>query len=195
MDSSEGIPIEGDERLDLVNAKDEIVGSKLRSEIYREGLRNFRVVNAFVQNRRGELWIPRRARTKVLSPNALDCSVAGHVRSGESYVEAFRRELWEELRIQPDEVPYRLVQRLLPWRDNVSVFMHVYCIALDETPPYDPNEFSESFWLTPLALLSLANQGELVREDLPKLVERFFKSGRVEELHNTAEGLHSHLRK
>jgi len=44
-----------DEYLDLVNENDEVIGRKLRSEIYAEHLSNFRVVNAFVVNSKGEL--------------------------------------------------------------------------------------------------------------------------------------------
>lgn len=55
-----------EEILDLVNENDEVIGSKSRSDIYAEGLKNFRVVNAFVINSKGKLWIPRRAANKRL---------------------------------------------------------------------------------------------------------------------------------
>jgi len=53
-----------DEYLDLVNSQDEVIGRKLCSEIYAEGLRNFRVMNAFLINSKAELWIPKRSLKK-----------------------------------------------------------------------------------------------------------------------------------
>jgi len=74
-----------DEYLDLVDLQDSVIGRKLRSEVYAEHLSNFRVVNAFVLNSKGELWIPRRTADKRIFPLCLDMSVGGHVESGESY--------------------------------------------------------------------------------------------------------------
>jgi isopentenyl-diphosphate delta-isomerase len=48
-----------DEYLDLVSENDEVIGKKLRSEIYAEHLSNFRVVNAFLVNSEGKLWVAR----------------------------------------------------------------------------------------------------------------------------------------
>ena len=53
-----------DEYLDFVNTDDQPVDSKLRSEIYSQGLSNFRVVNAFLVNSAGRIWIPKRSATK-----------------------------------------------------------------------------------------------------------------------------------
>ena len=51
--------IQDDEILDIVDENDCVVGQNKRSEIYRQRLCNFRVVNAFVINSLGQLWIPR----------------------------------------------------------------------------------------------------------------------------------------
>ena len=37
-----------DELLDIVNEHDHVIGQKYRSEIYNQGLSNFRVINAFL---------------------------------------------------------------------------------------------------------------------------------------------------
>ena len=69
-----------DEYLDLVNEKDEVIGKKLRSEVYAEGLSNFRVVNAFLVNSEGKLWLPRRGAHKRIFPLCLDMSMGGACR-------------------------------------------------------------------------------------------------------------------
>ncbi len=88
-----------DELLDIVDKDDEVIGQCLKSEIYEKGLKNFRVVNAFLLNSEGKLWIMRRTNKPALFPLSLDMSVGGHVKAGESYIQALERELKEELNL------------------------------------------------------------------------------------------------
>lgn len=164
-----------DEWLDIVDENDRIVGQQWRSEVYRQGLPNFRVIDAFVVNSQGELWIPRRTAHKRIFPGGLDFSVAGHVEHGEGYEEAFARELKEELNWEITAVAYCQRGYLNPYRDDVPVFTMVYEIRSDETPAYNPNDFCESFWFTPLALLEqLMIETHPAKPSLAKLVRRFY---------------------
>jgi len=129
--------IDQDEYLDLVDENDNVIGKKKRSEVYAEHLSNFRVVNAFVVNSKGEIWIPRRTANKRIFPLCLDISMGGHVESGESYENMLKRETQEELNIDIDKIPYRLLDHLTPQKDNVSAHMNVYEIKMDETPDYN----------------------------------------------------------
>lgn len=163
-----------DEYLDLVNENDEVIGKKLRSEVYAEHLSNFRVINAFVKNSKGELWIPRRAADKRIFPLCLDMSVGGHVESGEGYDQTFKRETLEELNVDIDMVAYKLLGHLTPHNDNVSAFMQVYEIDMEDAPKYNPNDFTEYFWLTPSEFFKKISEGEKTKGDLPILIERFY---------------------
>lgn len=163
-----------DEYLDLVDSQDNVIGKKLRSEIYAMHLSNFRVINAFVINSKGELWIPRRAADKRIFPLCLDMSVGGHVESGESYEETFRRETKEELNIDIGQVTYRTLGKLTPESDDVSAFMQVYEIKQDEDPNYNPADFVEYFWITPAEALRRIREGEKAKEDLPTLIKKFY---------------------
>lgn len=163
-----------DEYLDLVNEDDEVVGKKLRSEVYKEHLSNFRVINAFVVNQKGELWIPRRTADKRIFPLCLDMSVGGHVESGETYDEAFRRETYEELKIDVDSVEHKLLGHLSPQGNNVSAFMNVYEIKLNKAPDYNRNDFIEYFWFTPQEFFQKLKQGEKTKGDLPILIDIFY---------------------
>lgn len=159
-----------DEYLDLVDDNDQVIGKELRTVIYTKKLNNFRVINAFVQNSKNELWIPRRSANKSIFPLCLDMSVGGHVQSGESYEEAFRRETKEELNIDIMTVAYKLLAHLRPKVDSVSAYMNVYIIKSDQTPNYNKEDFIEYFWLTPKAVLEKINNGYKAKGDLPLLI-------------------------
>lgn len=163
-----------DEYLDLVDENDQVIGKKRRSEVYAENLSNFRVINAFVVNQKGEIWIPRRAANKRIFPLCLDMSVGGHVESGETYEQTLKREAQEELNIDTDKIVVKLLGHLTPRKDNVSAFMSVYEIKLDEAPNYNKNDFIEYFWLTPKAFFERLVQGDKAKSDLPKLIELFY---------------------
>lgn len=164
-----------DEYLDLVDTQDNVIGKKLRRDVYTENLSNFRVINAFVVNSKGEIWIPRRTADKRIFPLCLDMSVGGHVESGETYDDTFRRETAEELNIDISKVEYRLLDKLTPESDGVSAHMQVYEILLDEAPEYNPADFVEYYWLTPEDALKRINEGEKAKEDLPILIKKFYK--------------------
>lgn len=165
-------PIE--EYLDLVDEHDNVVGNKKRSEIYAENLSNYRVINAFLVNSKGELWISRRTSNKKFYPLCLDVSIGGHVESGESYESALKREACEELNINIDKLSYRCLGLLKPKKDNVSSFMKVYEIKMDITPNYNREDFSEYFYFTPIELYNRILDGEGAKSDLPKLVKYFY---------------------
>jgi isopentenyldiphosphate isomerase len=85
-----------DEILDVVNSQDHVVGSVKRNEKCDLGRHRFlRAAELFIQNRRGELWVPRRTLQKTIAPSGLDYSVSGHA----SYFYALKRETNEELGI------------------------------------------------------------------------------------------------
>lgn len=163
-----------DEYLDLVDKNDQVIGKKLRSEIYAENIHNFRVVNLFLKNSKGELWIPRRTAHKRLFPLALDISMGGHVESGETYEEALLRETQEELNINLGETPHRFLGKVTPPTHGVYSYSRVYEILSDKAPSYNPEDFCEYFWLTPEALLAWIAQGEKSKGDLPILVKLFY---------------------
>lgn len=164
-----------DEFLDLVDENDNVVGKKKRSEVYAERLSNFRVVNAFVVNQKGEIWIPRRSADKRIFPLCLDMSMGGHVESGESYEDALKRETQEELNIDTDKTTCRLLGHLSPQKDDVSANMNVYEIKMNEVPDYNKNDFIEYFWLTPRGIFERIANGDKAKGDLPKLVKIFYE--------------------
>jgi isopentenyl-diphosphate delta-isomerase len=176
----EGIMQDDQEYLDIVDDLDRVIGVLPRTEVYSQGLSCYRVINVFVRNAAGLLWIPRRSQSKNLFPGGLDVGVGGHVKSGESYDEAFFREVYEELNVSPSSTEYRVLGNLSPKADRVSSFMRVYELHYSGEPPYEPKEFCESWWLTPHeALLMVAHETVRPKDDLVPLLQRFYRAQRA----------------
>ncbi len=168
------IILSDDEYLDLVDEHDHVIGKKKRSEVYAQRLSNFRVVNLFLINSKGQIWIPRRAADKRVFPLGLDMSMGGHVESGESYDQTLKREAQEELNINTDTKKIKMLGHLTPHTDGVSAFMNVYELMSEIAPDYNTKDFTEYFWLTPKELFERIAQGELTKGDLPLLVKKFY---------------------
>lgn len=84
-----------DEIVDLVDTLDVIVGTAPRAAL-RDLEAGFRVVHVLAMDAFGDLIVQRIAGSRQ-SPFTHGSSVAGHVKSGESYALAAMREFKEEL--------------------------------------------------------------------------------------------------
>ena len=166
--------MQNDELLSLVDDTDVVIGTITRGEAWRTNAKWIRVINAFVVNSRGELWIPRRTATKETFPRCLDMSVGGHVESGESYEAAFVREAREELNLDVTTLGYRELGYLHPAEHGLSAFMKVFELKLDDAPPYNREEFEAAQWLSPEVLLERLANREAAKGDLEQLVRLFY---------------------
>jgi isopentenyl-diphosphate delta-isomerase len=158
------------EILDVVSADDQVLGQEQRSIIYQKNL-FFRVINAFVCNDEKKLWIPRRHAQKKLFPLHLDCSVGGHVLTGESYHDAFIRETKEEINIDINQVRYKQIARLTPPMHGVSAFMYVYLIYSNDVPHYNTNDFIDYYWLSPQEVFEKLANNDKAKSDLPHILK------------------------
>ena len=163
-----------DELMDVVDEKDRVIGQAWRSDLYAARSCQFRVINAMVENARGELWIPRRTATKKMFPLCLDASVGGHVRSGEGYQAAFFRETREEINLDLHKAHWQELGTLTPYTHGTSAFMRVYQIFLDASPVFNPEDFISCAWISPQALLETLQNGQPAKDDLPIILKAFY---------------------
>ncbi|PYL26272.1 MAG: ribosomal RNA small subunit methyltransferase A [Verrucomicrobia bacterium] len=80
----------------VVDKDDRILRYGRRSDVHGNNLRH-RAVHILIFSEAGEVYLQQRSRWKDRHPLKWDSSAAGHVAAGESYDEAARRELEEEL--------------------------------------------------------------------------------------------------
>lgn len=163
---------ETEEILDLVNDKDEIIGTIPRSEFYRlenESLGYIRAAELFIINSKGQLWVPVRTAHKKIAPNGLDYSMGGHISAGETYLQGGLREIEEELGLDLTEDDLEFVHTFEP-EPGLPYFRTLYLYRSDTAPDYNPDDFTSATWMTPAELLAIIEAGAPSKTSLPSTV-------------------------
>jgi isopentenyldiphosphate isomerase len=120
-------PDPGQERVDLLDARGNIIGTTTRREM-RERRLPHRCTYVLVFNRCRELFIHLRTPTKDIHPSHWDVAIGGVLAAGEDWAEGTRREILEELGIDA------AAEELFPFRyddDKTGVFARVYRLIHD----------------------------------------------------------------
>ncbi len=139
-----------EEIFDVVNARDEVIGRRPRSEVHRLGLMH-RAVHVLVHNARGEVFLQKRSMQKDRQPGLWDSSASGHVDSGEDYDASAVRELGEELGLKVASIPRRLFKiAACPETDQEHVW--VYRCTAEGPFTLHPDEIETGGWFTPAAV-------------------------------------------
>lgn len=95
----------GDMLLDRVDGHDRPIGTMHRKDALSSGA-GFRVVHVLLLDGNGNLLLQEIAASHERHPGHWGSSVAGYVAAGETYEEAARRKLLEELGISPTSLRY-----------------------------------------------------------------------------------------
>lgn len=133
------------ELLHEVDENDQVIGTRTRGELHRLGLRH-RAVHILVFNSRNELFLQKRSASKDINPGLWDTSAAGHVDLGESYDEAARRELSEELGVG-DAPPIQPIFKLPSSPETGWEFIQVYTVKHDGPFRLNAQEITEGQWI------------------------------------------------
>jgi isopentenyldiphosphate isomerase len=151
------------EILDVVDENDCVIAIKTRGEIHAEGLMH-RAVHILLFNSKGELFLQKRSMSKDEQPGKWDSSAAGHVDSGEAYVDCARREIAEELGIvveQPMEMLFKLPASALTGNEHCMVYRYTF----DGPMVLQADEIDDGQWL------SVEAMDRRVADDDPCLTE------------------------
>ncbi len=133
----------------VVNEKDEVLGTMLKSEAHQNGTLH-RIAVVYVENSNGDILIQKRA------DGYLDHFSAGHVEIGESYEEAAYRELSEELGIKEVKLKYvghgMTRNEIYPGAKKSSHVFDIFsCVA--DPGKLQTNEVSSVYWAKPQDIL------------------------------------------
>lgn len=135
------------ELLDVVDEDDNVIAVRTRGEIHARGLMH-RAVHILVFNSQGELFLQKRSMSKDEQPGKWDSSAAGHVDSGEDYLDCARREIGEELGIdgaREFELLFKLPASALTGNEHCMVYRYRF----DGPMVLHPKEIDEGSWISP----------------------------------------------
>ena len=104
--SKTSILSDGDEILEVVDEKGDVLKLAKRSEIHCDPSLIHRVVHVLVFDNKDRLLLQKRSLNKDVAPGKWDTSVGGHVNPAEDILEAAKREMKEELGISDCRLEY-----------------------------------------------------------------------------------------
>lgn len=113
---------------DVVNEKDEVIGTATRREVHTNRNLLHRAAGVFVFNTRRQLLMQKRSKTKDTFPGYWVFSVGGHVDSGDTYDATAKRELMEELGIEAKLFP---LEKMLQEAEIEREFWMTYGLVHD----------------------------------------------------------------
>lgn len=158
------------EVLDLVDENDQVIQTLTRDEIYAKDLKYVRVIELFIRNKDGKLWIPIRGLHKRIAPGGYDIGAGGHVEHGESYLDALRKEVAEELFWNIDDFEVKQLGKYGP-KDGLNTISMVYEIETDTEPKLNPEDFISAEWITPKDLAVKIENGHPAKSNLLPLLK------------------------
>jgi isopentenyldiphosphate isomerase len=95
------------EWLEVVDEANQPLAVMPREEVHNLALPH-RSVLVLLYDARNKLYLQKRRHDRESHPGCWDLSATGHVRAGESRLEAARRELYEELRVEAGKLHWVL---------------------------------------------------------------------------------------
>jgi isopentenyldiphosphate isomerase len=133
-----------EELVDIVDDDDNVIATVTRSEMRSRRLQH-RSVGIAVLSTDGRLLIHRRSLAKDIWPGWWDIAAGGVVAAGETYEEAARRELEEELGVE-GELEFLGQVRYVD--DDVAEMCRGYRLVHDGPFEFSDGEVSEVRWVT-----------------------------------------------
>ena len=139
------------EWLDIVDECDQVVGRDTRMRVHEAG-HFHRSSHIVLFNSSGQVFVQLRSMSKDSGAGLWDTSAAGHVESGESYVECAVREVREELGIEISATNLNRAATLEPQVRNGMEFTHVFTVTSDQALHLQTEEIDDGRWLLPADL-------------------------------------------
>lgn len=157
-----------DERLDVINEQDEVVGSATKSEIYAQRLPH-RIVHVLVSNHQDGILLQLRSPHVSFRPNHWSTAAGGHVQSGEGWLTAAQREYFEELGVTSPLTFLKTVWYTSPLGHQ----KHLGVFRTHHDGPFVPSqrEVEKLSFFSKDALRALLNTDALIHPELRFLVK------------------------
>jgi isopentenyldiphosphate isomerase len=168
-----GVAQQSSELLDVVDRNDVVVETLTRGEIHRRQLMH-RAVHILVFSASGDLLLQKRSMQKDEMAGYWDSSCAGHVESGQAYLETAVRELDEELGVLVSEQTLDYLFTMRPQPSNGMEFAAVYRLVHDGPFSAADDEIDELAWRAPAEITRWIDDGaEQLTSGFVQIWERY----------------------
>lgn len=163
-----------DEIVDVVNEKDEVIGQSTKGEVNSNPNVIHREVAVLIYNSEGKILIQQRSKNKRTNPLVWIISVAGHVKSGQSYEQAVHMELKEELGFDTELKLYEK-QKFSYSNETQLTCSYLGKIPEDAQIKFDSNETEAVRFVNESELNEMIAMGEKVEEYSLSDFRKFFE--------------------
>ncbi|MEY8019730.1 isopentenyl-diphosphate Delta-isomerase [Muriicola sp. SD30] len=139
-----------EERVILVNQKDEEIGTMPKMEAHEKAVLH-RAFSVFVMNSKGETMLQQRAAKKYHSPLLWTNTCCSHQRLGETNLQAGKRRLQEEMGFQTELKELFSFIYKAPFDNGLTEHEldHVMVGYYEEDPEINPQEVEAWKWMKP----------------------------------------------
>ena len=134
-----------EEMLDVVDENDKVVAVKSKSEVMRRALLHRGVV-VFVFDSKNRIFVHKRTASRKIYPGMWHLAVGGSVQSGESFDEAAKREITEEIGVKNPRPKYLFSSRYKSEIDNVIA--QIYRLTHDGAVVIQKEELERGSFIT-----------------------------------------------
>ena len=145
---------------EMLDVLDEYTGEKTgelipKKEAQRTGVWHGSIHVIIVNNDKTKTLLQKRCEQKKLYPNTWDIAVGGHISAGEDDITSAKRELEEELGLNPEQLKIEKADRITEQLNNngvicneyVSIFIIYADININDIK-LQTEEVSEAKWCT-----------------------------------------------
>lgn len=160
-----------EEYVDILNEiTGEATGETIsKKEAHKTGVWHGSVHIWIISEDKKKILLQRRCANKDLFPNMWDISVGGHISAGEDSLVSAKRELSEELGLNPEEFTFKYVDKIkekFEYKDILSnEFVTIYKIVSDvniDSLVLQKEEVSEARWFTKDELNNLRDELKVI---------------------------------
>jgi 16S rRNA (adenine1518-N6/adenine1519-N6)-dimethyltransferase len=163
-----------EEIFDIADENDNITGQATRKECHEKGLIH-RSVMFFVFDDEGRVLVTKRTQNKDFFPGYWSIVLGGHLLASESYEEAVKRELLEEVGISGEPFFITSFKKRIPEeKENVKVFR----VTVKGPITLNPNELAVGIFMDPddledeMAGRNLLPETPILLEELRRMSSR-----------------------
>lgn len=162
----------GQEIVDIINEKNEIIGSCGREEIYIKRLLH-RIVHVLVFNNGGQILLQQRSKNREYLPGYWSTSAGGHVLNGEAVERAAIREMNEELGIKASLEPF--AESWFDSADQVGLRKFLTVFKAMHNGPFDfaDGEVEMADFYSPEQIKAMIRSGDKIHPELKFIINEF----------------------